>query len=367
MADELRYKVPEYISIKALDEHDPEYPEIAITDKARIPVIALEYSQRDLARPKELIIDYEKGNLYIVDAEDRTILHDISKLIAENYLNNINGDNTYVNIEGLGLVNLSQILRILYQSRINLLNIMDDSVAIPTETSLDGKSIVIANNKVEVYGFHDALPLSTPRMSEDGTHIEWVGGVQEIRPGGDIENVDEPPGGFEPPMGAKQNVLYIYPNKGIIILYNKPQMFTPIKEAVVDEYEIRFPMTIMQYAKFFWRVDSETEFGMKWPGNLVWLTPKPDKADPDAVYIFECQTWDYGNTWIIKYIHYEFDHDIGQDLDQDKIYLTDEQGNILTNMNDTILYSDEDNTGMDVTEYYVEESDDDVKVIQDGE
>lgn len=244
---------------------------------------------------------------------------------------------------------------------------MDDSVAIPTETTLDGRSIVIANNKLEVYGFHDALPLSTPRISEDGTRIEWVGGVQEIRPGGDIENVDEPPGGFEPPMGAKQNVLYIYPNKGVIILYNKPQMFTPIKEAVVSEYDIRFPMTIMQYAKFFWRLDADVEFSLKWPDNIIWLTPKPEKINAETVFIFECQTWDYGNTWIIKYIQYQFNHDIGRDLDQDKVYLTDEQGNILTNMNNTMLFSDEDKTDMDVSEYYVDEDSDEVKIMHDGE
>ncbi len=366
---ETNQKMPQYIRIKALQEDDPDYPEIAITDKARIPVIPLDYNQRDIAKNKELLLDYEGGGLYVVDAKDRSIIHDLTKMIADNYLSQINGDNTYVTIEGIGIVNLSYILKLLYDSKIDLLNTAaDDAMAMPAGVSYDSRSIIIANNLVEVYGFHNAKPLSTPRVSEDGSRIEWVGGVEEIRPGGDIDKVDEPPGGFEPPLGAKQNVLYIYPNQGVIILYNKPQQFTPMKDKDREIFEISFPLTMMQYSKFYWRLDADVSFEMGWPNNIVWLNPKPQMTKANNVWIFECTTWDYGNTWIIKYINYEHtDANIKQNIDPSKIYLTDEQGNILTSMLEYTLYATDDDTNAEEQELYINRNKDQYKVKYDGE
>ena len=337
MADDITYKTPEYIVLNGIEPDDPEYPEIAITDKARIPVIALSYSDKDIAVEKELLIDYEKGGIYVVDAKDRRIIHDLSKLIAENYLDNINGDNTYITIEGIGLINLADILRILWESRIELRMDADEAVSLPEGVTFDNASVTIAGKRVEVYGFHAAKPLSTPRVSEDGKRIEWVGGVEEERPGGDIGNVDEPPGGFEPPLGAKQNVLYIYPKDDTIILYNKPQQYTPIKEALSKTYTIKFPLTMMQYSQFYGRLDASVAFNMTWPNNLTWLNPRPNSTAEDNIYIFECQTWDYGNTWIISYINYAY---IEQKIEENLpsgVYFTDENGNLLTNPNNTFL------------------------------
>lgn len=329
---------PKYITLSALDPQDPEYPEVNITDKARIPVIALSYNDRDIAKEKELLIDYEKGGIYVVDAEDRTIIHDLTKYIADNYLSQIDGNSTYVDISGIGIVNLATIIKLLYDSRVNMVNQYDDSVAIPVDASLDNQSITIFNNKVEVYGFHNAKPLATPRVSEDGSRIEWVGGVEEDKIGDDLDNVDDPPGGYEPPLGAKQNVVYIYPTDDTIILYNKPQQFTAINYSEYSEFIVKFPLTMMQYAKFYWRLDTEVAIGLKWYNNLTWLNPRPNNTAEHNIYIFECQTWDYGNTWIISYINYEY---IMQDITgllPDGIYFTDEEGNLLTNF-DSLFYT----------------------------
>ena len=372
MADDIKIKQPEFISLKALDENDPEYPEVAIQDKARIPVIALDYEDKDIAKEKELLIDYKKGGIYVVDAEDRTIIHDLTKLIAENYLNQIDGGNTYINIEGLGIVNLSEIIKLLYDSRIAFNISIDEAIAVPKDAVLDNASITIAGNKVEVFGFHDALPLSTPRVSADGTRIEWTGGIDDEgnRPGDDTEILDEPPGGFEPPKGAKQNVLYIYPTDNTtIILYNKPQQYTPIKaDSAEDSYDIKLPLSQDQYSVFHWRLDSEAEHAITWPTNIVWLKPKPEKAEANGVYIFECQTWDYGNTWIISYIHYIYTEDMFDQNVATGVYYTDENGAILTNPDSTLFVDGEateelqkENPDEDTT--YVESP---VDVISDG-
>lgn len=367
------YKQPEYMVLGALDENDPEYPEIAISEKARIPVIALSYEDKDIAKEKELLIDYKNGGIYVVDAEDRTIIHDLTKLITENYLSTIDGENTYINIEGVGIVNLSNILKLLYDSRVDMSISTDDAIAIPKDVSLDNASVTIANNKVEVFGFHNALPLSTPRVSEDGTRIEWVGGIDDSdtdRPGDDTEILDEPPGGFEPPLGAKQNVLYIYPtNDTTIILYNKPQQYTPIKaDAVQDSYSIRLPQSREQYSVFHWRIDSEAEHNLEWPTNITWVNPKPNTAEANGVYIFEFQTWNYGYTWIVTYIHYIYTEDTFDQNIATGVYYTDETGSILTNPDGTLFTDGEateelqaENPDGDTT--YVEGS---VEVTSDG-
>ena len=333
------YKNPEYIVIDAIDEDDARYPEVNITEKARIPVIALSYEDKDIAKKKELLVDYKKGGIYVVDAEDRTIIHDLSKLIAENYLNKIDGNNTYVTIEGIGLVNLADILKILYDSRIQLINIVDDVISLPKEVSFDNRSIGIAGYSVEVFGFHNAKPLSIPRVSEDGSRIEWVNGVEDERPGGDIGIANEPPGGFEPPLGAVQNVLYIYPTEDNIILYNKPQQFTAINEALLEKYLIKTPLTQMQYAKFEWRLDTEVDLNLVWEDNLIWITPKPEGAlIAGSTHIFSMNTWDYGNTWIVRYIGYMRGDGtiLAGDLPP-AIFYTDENSNLLKSGDGSLL------------------------------
>ena len=332
------YKNPEYIIINTIDESDAKYPEVNITDKARIPVIALSYEDRDIAKNKELLVDYKNGGIYVVDAEDKSIIHDLSKLISENYLTEIDGENTYVNIEGLGIINLADILKILYDSRIQLVHRSDESISLPAGVVFDNKSICIAGNLIEIYGFHNAKPLSTPRISEDGTHIEWVGGVSNERPGNDIGIVDEPPGGFEPPLGAVQNVLYIYPTEDNIILYNKPQQFTYLKEALKDNYLIKLPKTQMQYAKFMWRIDVDVETNIDWETNLIWMTT-PDLLNlvAGSTTIFTFETWDYGNTWIVSYIGFERDITVTYSelpqatyyTDEDKSFIQDADGSFI--------------------------------------
>lgn len=350
----IQYKNPEYIVINTIDEDDATYSEISITDKARIPVIALSYDDRDIAKNKELLVDYKNGGIYVVDAEDRTIIHDLSKLISENYLSQIDGENTYVNIEGLGIINLADILKLLYESRIQLVNRVDESISLPAGVSFDNKSICIAGNMVEVYGFHNAKPLSTPRVSEDGTRIEWVNGVEEERPGNDIGIVDEPPGGFEPPLGAVQNVLYIYPTDDHIILYNKPQQLTMLSEVTpvlvledtgetVAGFIMDTPLTTMQYAKYQWRLDTTTDLVLVWGSNITWINPEAKDIPANSVTIFTFETWNYGNTWIVSYVQYDIPEvEITADDLADYTLYTDEDESILKSGDGSLLTAEDE-------------------------
>ncbi len=41
---------------------------------SRYPVIALDYAEKDKAVKKELLVDYNTGNIYVVSATDKTII-----------------------------------------------------------------------------------------------------------------------------------------------------------------------------------------------------------------------------------------------------------------------------------------------------
>lgn len=83
----------------------------------RVPIIALSYDERDKAVPKELLVDYDTGKIYVVSAYDKTVIFDLTQEIS-NYLleAGVNGDNLVVNIDGVGEVNLEEIINNLYSN-----------------------------------------------------------------------------------------------------------------------------------------------------------------------------------------------------------------------------------------------------------
>lgn len=65
------------------------------TATGRVPCVPLSYENKDLARPKELIVDYKIGNVYI-KKEDGTLV-DISASIKETILDHIQNDPEFSN------------------------------------------------------------------------------------------------------------------------------------------------------------------------------------------------------------------------------------------------------------------------------
>ena len=133
---------------------------------ARIPVIPLPYKDKNLAVEKELIIEYGHDdvypNLYIVDEYDRTKLWDITKGIQES-LHGSSGDNFTIEIDGLGTIELGEILNLLYT--ISLTH--DEAWSIDTIKQMVPTTIV--DNKGIVYA---PRTLSTAVYTEAGETID---------------------------------------------------------------------------------------------------------------------------------------------------------------------------------------------------
>lgn len=133
---------------------------------ARIPVIPLPYTDKELAVEKEIIIKYghddEYPNIYIVDEHDRTKLWDITEGI-QNSIQHSSGDNFTIEIEGLGTISLGDILNLLYS--ISLTH--DEAWSIETIKKMVPTTIV--DNKGIVYA---PRTLSTAVYTEDGETID---------------------------------------------------------------------------------------------------------------------------------------------------------------------------------------------------
>lgn len=133
---------------------------------ARIPVIPLPYKDRGLAVEKEVIIKYghddEYPNIYIVDEFDKTKLWDITEGIRQS-IQGSPGDDFTIEIDGLGIIKLGDILNLLYS--ISLTH--DEAWSIETIKKMIPTTIV--DNKGIVYA---PRSLSTAVYMESGEPID---------------------------------------------------------------------------------------------------------------------------------------------------------------------------------------------------
>lgn len=285
----------------------------------RIPVRPLPYSDRDIALTRELVIDYDRGNLYITDKEDPSILIDITKLIADAYLSTINGDATNITINGEEY-NLAQLLAMLKKEKFRILN-SGDQIAIPTSTHIDQLSLAVKDNMIQLYGFDTAGDYARP-MKKDG-FIYW----EEMEDNGDIR---------EPQPGDKDNTILILPTNDKIVLYNKPQMRTYVSKILYPKYTIEMPFSRPTYSQMKLKFDAfKEDVFIQWPTNLVWIDPEVVVIPCHQTYIFSFDTWDSGRTWNVNHFHYSSstidpnDPNLRYVINLDGEKLLDEDGNYL--------------------------------------
>lgn len=285
----------------------------------RIPVRPLPYRDRDIALTRELIIDYDKGNLYITDKEDASILIDITKLIADAYLSTINGDSTNITINGEEY-NLAELLSYLKKEKFRILNTADQ-IAVPTEVHIDQLSVAVKDHKLQIYGFDQAGDYARP-VKKDG-FLYW----EEIKDNGDIR---------EPQPGDKDNTILVLPTNDKIVLYNKPQLRTYVTKIMYPKYTIEMPFSRPVYSQMKLKFDAfKEDVFLQWPTNLVWVSPEVPVIPCHTTYIFSFDTWDSGRTWNVNYFHYSSSTEDPNDpnlryvinLDGEK--LLDEDGNYL--------------------------------------
>lgn len=313
------------------------------SNRARIPVRPLPYSDRDLAMTRELVIDYDKGNIYITDKDDPTMLIDITKLIADSYLSNINGDKTNVTING-EVYNLADILTELKQNKITILN-SADTQAVPASVNYDHNSVSIKDNMVSLYGFTDAPNFSTP-MKKDNVLV-WL----------TPEDSGDP---SEPTPGANINVIDISPTNDYIILYNKPFQYTKITTSPRSNFLIKLPLSMPKFSRLRWKIDTDVQLSLSFPSNIIWIdddimaTPVQKLIAAGHSYLIDLETWDFGTTWMVTtaLMFPLYAESAGTELPPNQTYLVDDGGALIAESENVLLVTGENTNTASVAATY---------------
>lgn len=274
---------------------------------ARIPVIPLDYSERHKACPKELMVDYETGNIYVVSSTDKTIIHDITSKIKEK-IDSLDGGKIDILIEGIGKVSLNDILSQLRNEIEGSVQLLDteDVNYVGRENVPDNISVEFNERNLQMKDFNSAPNLSIPRK-KDGK-IEWID--QESLVGCNYtttgDGYSENNGGIIKPGNPNDGkILYCFDlvplNGKIFLRASKRQKSIYITE----DCKVILPKTLDEYSEIEWYVVTNSFAPtFKFTNNLIWRNPniQPDE-NSHHIYIFK--TWDYGRTWLAELISYD--------------------------------------------------------------
>lgn len=137
----------------------------------RIPVIALDYSSRQLAQKRELLVDYKNAKLYVVSAEDRTVIYDLTSNIIKAFKESGGASDFTIEIEGLGTYKLGDIINQLYTSKIDLIEDKEFQYNAPT-VSFDNKSLAIYDRQASMLNFNRANDRTVPMKKDDA--LVWM-------------------------------------------------------------------------------------------------------------------------------------------------------------------------------------------------
>jgi hypothetical protein len=255
----------------------------------RVPIIALDYSQRQKAVEKELMVDYATGNIYVVSATDKTVIFDITSQIAEQ-VNNLSEDMT-ISIDGLGDVNLADIVEQLYNGSLNV-DIDDvgaEQIYVQKEAQIDGKSIEInIDNNIQIKGFKDAEEGLIPQKF-DGA-IRWITipkllddeyGIGSTVDGELFPTLEINPVNSKLYLQAARRQKTIYPNGALEVI---------LPGALVNEYtEVKWMVHVYDTTPVFTFLD-----------NIVWESGANAQPTVGAYNVYTFETWDAGATWLGK-------------------------------------------------------------------
>ena len=256
---------------------------------SRIPVIALPYSERQKAVPKELLIDYETGNIYVVSATDKSIIFNITEKILQK-LDSVTGDKIIVNIEGVGEVNLVQLLKDFKLELDEKIEISEEGADayIPKPERYDNVSIESKYNNIQIKDFEKAENGMIPQ--EYNGSIRWVYPLQD-------DQDDEGglhPGTPDPDDGLDTIVNYIEPVEGKLFLRASKRLMT--KNLQKDTIVV-LPRVLDQYTEIYWNVRTYSYAPILKYQETVLFNTEDYQPIPNGFNIYKFSTWDGGENW----------------------------------------------------------------------
>lgn len=284
---------------------------------SRYPVIALDYAEKHKAVKKELLVDYNTGNIYVVSATDKTIIFDITKKIQEQ-ITELDTENMVVEITGIGIVNLTEYLNLLNEKMNNMVTIKDpgqDFAYIIRDNTIDNKSLKIFNGTIQMDSYKAADNLSIPQKTSTG--LRWMP-VEELVQNISRNESDNGDGYSEVDGNLKKVPLLVNDNNKIYLnshaqkSYNLTGNFANVYlPTTVDEYSI-IKWEIMQpqqnielilepnvYINTKMLDDNISMIAIEYENpNFVVTINKTEVSNMKYLFIF--QTFDYGKSWMLN-------------------------------------------------------------------
>lgn len=236
----------------------------------RFPIILLDYSQRHLAHKKEMLFDYKTGRLYVVSAEDKSIIFDITKRIVDLINSNISGDNLIVTVQGIGRVNLTQYADFLKRNTLHANRYAGGKTLIPAYV-FDNNSIVNRDGVTQLNGFWEAANYSKPYKDSNGL-LKW----------------------------DSDRIYSVTPTSNTVVLINEYNEST-----IGSTCNVKLQYRGASYGscvKINWKVKNDSTssctIGFSSGTNVILENASTDmvlNSKRTSIYSFE--TWDKGNTW----------------------------------------------------------------------
>ena len=245
-------------------------------ENGRFPIIPLDYKDRNIAHKKELLVDYDTGRLYVVSADNKSIVFDVTEQILNVIGSEVKGDNIAINIDSLGKVNLKKFILDLKNNSLHTTPLQGKGAV--STFAYDFKSISNKDNIVQMHNFWNAKPGQVPTVDSNGILV-W----SELGSFYSVIHVEEDPTG-----------VYVLSNR-----YN---------ESTVDSNVVFKLESDQPYAIISWKVvsgDTKPNIELA-PGFEIVKEYESDLNMPaNSTFIFEFETFDGGQTWyerVKKYI-----------------------------------------------------------------
>lgn len=267
----------------------------------RVPVVALSYLDKNKAVPKELLVNYDTGDIYIKSVDGVSPDIDITASIRSK-LTNLDGNTIDLDIDGIGTIRVSDIIVDIIDAIDNGLDVIEEESSNISYTekqgTLDNKSLENKNEHIQIKDYDEAETLTLPYKDGDGI-LRWVS-LLELAQLNRLQDMDNQ----NPADGKASTVDYILPvNDKVNLLMDKRQKTINPQNNTLN---IILPKTIDEYAVVEWLLILGNNLpDFIFPGNVVWQYTNfntPTVNNTTSKYTFE--TFDNGKTWLGKFIQY---------------------------------------------------------------
>ncbi len=239
---------------------------------ARVPIVALDYTDRHMRKLKELMIDYTNGNLYVTDANDINVIHSLVDQISKNITSNITGDDIIVKIEGIGTINLTKFLNDINSSLLKM-EVEDNGATFPS-LSLDNVSIEGLDDKIQISDFDKAKDNYIPQKFNG--RLRWI----------------------KANVGTNATESPVIVNNSLNLesgsIYRSVDLPKNVTVTIDDNL-------VSNYGKIVWNISIGNVIPtFTFPANVKFAYNTDTELTKNSIVTYELETFTGGNLWLAK-------------------------------------------------------------------